>query len=169
MAKSKNRILKNQEFTGSGLWQRLSVLQALPHHPSLGAREHAHCTLSASAFYCLALRCLTGSSPRSLLLNIGRTLLAARALAWLRANAAALGVGTPFVGVVFFYAWNATETRKIRNGYFSPKAPADYQNRFCLFPWHMMETAKMVGLVGLKSTGKSSTLCYFLRERPNPF
>ena len=99
--------------------------------------------------------------------------MAARAFAWLRANAAALGVGTPFVGVVFSYAWNATETsrmaRKIRNGYFSPEAPADYQNRFCLFPWHMMETAKMVGLVGLKSTGKSSTLCYFLREHPNPF
>ena len=105
----------------------------------------------------------------SLLLNICRTLMAARAFAWLRANAAALGVGTPFVGVVFSYAWNATETsrmaRKIRNGYFSPEAPADYQNRFCLFPWHMMETAKMVGLVGLKS----STMCYFLRERPNPF
>ena len=27
----------------------------------------------------------------------------------------------------------------------------------------------MVGLVGLKSTGKSSTLSHFLREKPNPF
>jgi len=32
----------------------------------------------------------------------------------------------------------------------------------------MMEKARMVGLVGLKSTGKSSTLSHFLREKPNP-
>jgi hypothetical protein len=32
----------------------------------------------------------------------------------------------------------------------------------------MMEKARM-GLVGLKSTGKFSTLSHFLREKPNPF
>ena len=32
-----------------------------------------------------------------------------------------------------------------------------------------MEKARMVGLVGLKSTGKASTLSHFLREKPNPF
>ena len=96
-----------------------------------------------------------------------------RAWAWCRANAAPLGVGTPVVGVVASYAWNATETqrmaRQIRRGHFQPKAPADYDHRFCLFDRYMMEKASMVGLVGLKSTGKSSTLSHFLRERPNPF
>ena len=100
-------------------------------------------------------------------------LMAWRAWAWFRANAAPLGVGTPIVGVFASYVWNATEThrmaRKIRRGYFQPKAPADYDHRFCLFDRYMMEKAQMVGLVGLKSTGKSSTLSHFLRERPNPF
>ena len=99
--------------------------------------------------------------------------MASRAWAWLRANAAPLGVGTPVVGVLASYAWNATETHrmahKIRRGYFQPKAPADYDHRFCLFDRYMMEKASMVGLVGLKSTGKSSTLSHFLREKPNPF
>ena len=93
---------------------------------------------------------------------------------WLRElNAAPLGVGTPIVGVLASYAWNATETHrmahKIRRGYFQPEAPADYDHRFCLFDRYMMEKASMVGLVGLKSTGKSSTLSHFLREKPNPF
>ena len=99
--------------------------------------------------------------------------MASRAWAWLRANAAPLGVGTPVVGVLASYEWNATETHrmahKIRRGYFQPKAPADYDHRFCLFDRYMMEKASMVGLVGLKSTGKSSTLSHFLREKPNPF
>ena len=99
--------------------------------------------------------------------------MASRAWAWLRANAAPLGVGTPVVGVFASYAWNATEThrmaRKIRRGYFQPEAPADYDHRFCLFDRYMMEKASMVGLVGFKSTGKSSTLSHFLREKPNPF
>ena len=99
--------------------------------------------------------------------------MASRAWAWLRANAAPLGVGTPVVGVFASYAWNATETHrmahKIRRGYFQPEAPADYDHRFCLFDRYMMEKASMVGLVGLKSTGKSSTLSHFLREKPNPF
>ena len=99
--------------------------------------------------------------------------MASRAWAWLRANAAPLGVATPVVGVFASYAWNATEThrmaRKIRRGYFQPEAPADYDHRFCLFDRYMMEKASMVGLVGLKSTGKSSTLSHFLREKPNPF
>ena len=99
--------------------------------------------------------------------------MASRAWAWLRANAAPLGVVTPVVGVFASYAWNATEThrmaRKIRRGYFQPEAPADYDHRFCLFDRYMMEKASMVGLVGLKSTGKSSTLSHFLREKPNPF
>ena len=99
--------------------------------------------------------------------------MASRAWAWLRANAAPLGVVTPVVGVFASYAWNATEThrmaRKIRRGYFQPEAPADYDHRFCLFDRYMMEKASMVGLVGLKSTGKSSTLSHFLREKPNRF
>ena len=99
--------------------------------------------------------------------------MASRAWAWLRANAAPLGVATPVVGVFASYAWNATETqrmaRQIRRGHFQPKAPADYDHRFCLFDRYMMEKASMVGLVGLKSTGKSSTLSHFLREKPNPF
>ena len=100
--------------------------------------------------------------------------MASRAWAWLRANAAPLGVGTPVVGVLASYAWiHATEThrmaRKIRRGYFQPETPADYDHRFCLFDRYMMEKASMVGLVGLKSTGKSSTLSRFLREKPNPF
>ena len=99
--------------------------------------------------------------------------MASRAWAWLRANAAPLGVGTPVVGVFASYAWNATEThrmaRKNGRGYFQPEAPADYDHRFCLFDRYMMEKASMVGLVGLKSTGKSSTLSHFLREKPNPF
>ena len=98
--------------------------------------------------------------------------MASRAWAWLRANAAPLGVGTPVVGVFASYAWNATETHrmahKIRRGYFQPKAKG-YDHRFCLFDRYMMEKASMVGLVGLKSTGKSSTLSHFLREKPNPF
>ena len=102
-----------------------------------------------------------------------KLLMASRAWAWLRANAAPLGVATPVVGVFASYAWNATEThrmaRKIRRGYFQPEAPADYDHRFCLFDRYMMEKASMVGLVGLKSTGKSSTLSHFLREKPNPF
>ena len=100
-----------------------------------------------------------------------KLLMASRAWARLRANAAPLGVGTPVVGVLASYAWNATETnrmaRKIRRGHFQPKAPADYDHRFCLFDSHMMEKAQMVGLVGLKSTGKSSTLSHFLREKPS--
>ena len=99
--------------------------------------------------------------------------MASRAMAWLRANAAALGVGMPVVGVIGCYAWNATETqrmaRQICKGHFQPDAPADYAERFCLFDRNMMENAQMVGLVGLKSIGKSSTLSHFLRERPNPF
>ena len=99
--------------------------------------------------------------------------MASRAWAWFRTNAAPLGVGTPVVGVLACYAWNATETqrmaRQIRRGHFQPKTPADYDHRFCLFDRHMMEKARMVGLVGLKSTGKSSTLSHFLREKPNPF
>ncbi|CAJ1409668.1 unnamed protein product [Effrenium voratum] len=99
--------------------------------------------------------------------------MASRAVAWLRANAAALGVGMPVVGVIGCYAWNATETqrmaRQICKGHFQPDALADYEERFCLFDRNMMENAQMVGLVGLKSTGKSSTLSHFLRERPNPF
>jgi len=99
--------------------------------------------------------------------------MASRAWAWFRTNAAPLGVGTPVVGVLACYAWNATETqrmaRQIRRGHFQPKAPADYDHRFCLFDRYMMEKARMVGLVGLKSTGKSSTLSHFLREKPNPF
>ena len=99
--------------------------------------------------------------------------MASRAWAWLRANAAPLGVCTPVVGVFASYAWNATEThrmaRQIRRGHFQPKAPVDYDHRFCLFDRYMMEKARMVGLVGLKSTGKSSTLSHFLREKPNPF
>ena len=80
--------------------------------------------------------------------------------------------------IVASYAWNATEThrmaRKIRRHIlptkdFQPKAPADYDHRFCLFDRYMMEKAQAVGLVGLKSTGKSSTLLQFLRGRPNPF
>ena len=59
--------------------------------------------------------------------------------------------------------------RQIRRGHFQPKTPADYDHRFCLFDRYMMEKARMVGLVGLKSTGKSSTLSHFLREKPNPF
>ena len=100
-------------------------------------------------------------------------LMASRAWAWFRTNAAPPGVGTPVVGVLACYAWNATETqrmaRQIRRGHFQPKAPADYDHRFCLFDRYMMEKARMVGLVGLKSTGKSSTLSHFLREKPNPF
>ena len=100
-------------------------------------------------------------------------LMASRAWVWLRANAAPLGVCTPVVGVFASYAWNATEThrmaRQIRRGHFQPKAPVDYDHRFCLFDRYMMEKARMVGLVGLKSTGKSSTLSHFLREKPNPF
>ncbi|CAE7238794.1 unnamed protein product [Symbiodinium sp. CCMP2456] len=96
--------------------------------------------------------------------------MASRAWAWFRANAAPLGVGTGVVGV---FACYATEThrmaRQIRRGCFQPKAPADYDHRFCPFDRYMMEKAKMVGLVGLKSTGKSSTLSHFLREKPNPF
>jgi len=99
--------------------------------------------------------------------------MASRAVAWLRANAAVLGVGMPVVGVIGCYAWNGTETqrmaRQIRKGHFQPVAPLDYEQRFCLFDRNMMENAQMVGLVGLKSTGKSSTLSHFLRERPNPF
>ena len=98
--------------------------------------------------------------------------MASRAWAWFRTNAAPLGVGTPVVGVLACYAWNATETqrmaRQIRRGHFQPKTPADYDHRFCLFDRYMMEKASMVGLVGLKSTGKSSTLSHFLREKPNP-
>ena len=99
--------------------------------------------------------------------------MASRAWAWFRTNAAPLGVATPVVGVFASYARNATEThrmaRQIRRGHFQPKAPADYDHRFCLFDRYMMEKARMVGLVGLKSTGKSSTLSHFLREKPNPF
>ena len=95
-------------------------------------------------------------------------LMASRAWAWFRTNAAPLGVGTPVVGVLACYAWNATETqrmaRQIRRGHFQPKTPADYDHRFCLFDRYMMEKARMVGLVGLKSTGKASTLSHFLRE-----
>ena len=99
--------------------------------------------------------------------------MASRAWAWLRANAAPLGVATPVVGVFASYARNATETHrmahKIRRGYFQPEAPADYDHRFCLFDRYMMEKTSMVGLVALKSTRKSSTLSHFLREKPNPF
>ena len=99
--------------------------------------------------------------------------MASRAWAWFRANTAPLGVGTPVVGVFASYVWNATEThrmaRNIRRGCFQPEAPADYDQQFCLFDRYMMEKAPMVGLVGLKSTGKSSTLSHFLREKPNPF
>ena len=175
----------------------LNVLQTLlAHHHSLGVREqHPHCTSSALVFLqsqtsavlcCIASHCMTWPvahciSQHWLLLCCCSTcadknaqlLMASRAWAWLRANAAPLGVGTPVVGVLASYAWNATETHrmahKIRRGYFQPKAPADYDHRFCLFDRYMMEKASMVGLVGLKSTGKSSTLSHFLREKPNPF
>jgi len=79
----------------------------------------------------------------------------------------------PFAGVMGSYAWNATESqrmaRQIRIGRFRPKASAEYDQNFCLFDRGRMQNAQMVALVGLKSTGKSSTLSQFLRERQNPF
>ena len=79
----------------------------------------------------------------------------------------------PFAGVMGCYAWNATESRRmarqIRIGRFRPKASAEYDQNFCLFDRGRMQNAQMVALVGLKSTGKSSTLSQFLRERQNPF
>ncbi|CAE6948543.1 unnamed protein product [Symbiodinium sp. CCMP2456] len=93
--------------------------------------------------------------------------------AWLRANAAALSVSMPVVGVMGCYAWNATESkrmaRQIRNRHFQPEAFAEYDQRFCLFDRNRMQNAPMVALVGLTSTGKSSTLSQYLKERPNPF
>ena len=59
--------------------------------------------------------------------------------------------------------------RQIRNRHFQPKAFAEYDQRFCLFDKSGMQNAQMVALVGLKSTGKSSTVSNFLTERPNPF
>ena len=79
----------------------------------------------------------------------------------------------PFAGVMGCYAWNATESRRmarqIRIGRFRPEASAEYDQNFCLFDRGRMQNAQMVALVGLKSTGKSSTLSQFLRERQNPF
>ena len=79
----------------------------------------------------------------------------------------------PFAGVMGSYAWNATESqrmaRQIRIGRFRPEASAEYDQSFCLFDRGRMQNAQMVALVGLKSTGKSSTLSQFLRERQNPF
>ena len=79
----------------------------------------------------------------------------------------------PFAGVMGSYAWNATESqrmaRQIRIGRFRPKASAEYDQNFCLFDRGRMQNAQMVALVGLKSTGKSSTLSQVLRERQNPF
>ena len=90
-----------------------------------------------------------------------------------RANSAALGFSMPFASVIGCYAWNATESRRmarqIRNGQFRPEASAEYEQNFCLFDRGRMQNAQMVALVGLKSTGISSTLSQFLRERQNPF
>lgn len=100
-----------------------------------------------------------------------------KVIGWLRANGAAIGVGGGILGVGFAYSWNGTESwrmsRNIRSGCYRPKEPSEFDEKFCLFDMRAvkvgLDSNGMVAFVGLKSTGKTTTLEHLLYKAENPF
>ena len=94
---------------------------------------------------------------------------------WRAAAAAIFGGGG--LSSVATICYNATEehrmARAIQRGRFRPKTPGDFDERFVNFdiPTIHQGLAKngMVALIGMKATGKTSTLQTIIHQAENPF
>lgn len=94
-----------------------------------------------------------------------------------RDNGGLLGMTGGLAGVGFAYAWNSTESWRmahaIRTGRFRPMEPAAFQKDFCVFDLDEVRSDLadngMVCLIGLKATGKTTTVKHVLSEATNPF
>jgi hypothetical protein len=95
-------------------------------------------------------------------------------MAWVKVVGA---VGTFFVGSVVPLAWNYSESsrmaRQVCLGSLSVPSPPSFEERFCQFPIkHVLDISRSApdlfsGLVGVKSTGKTMTLCYLASQGKN--
>lgn len=96
---------------------------------------------------------------------------------WIGEKSVPLILGSGVSGSVIAIAWNATEqdrmARAIQRGRFRPEKPEEFHLEFLNFDLPAIHRGLgkngMVALIGMQTTGKTTTLQHVLWEAENPF